>query len=56
MKKKLLSLLVICALLSTLAVLVPTSASAQKSPDGNALRFAAKATTEPVIDGEIDDI
>ena len=56
MKKKLLSLLVACTLLSALAVLLPISASAQKSPDGNALRFAAKATTEPVIDGEIDEI
>lgn len=56
MKKKLLSLLVACTLLSALAVLLPIGASAQKSPDGNALRFAAKATTEPVIDGEIDDI
>lgn len=56
MKKKLLSLLVACTLLSALAVLLPISASAQPSPDGNALRFAAKATTEPVIDGEIDEI
>ena len=56
MKKKLLSLLAACMLLSALAVLVPIGASAQKPPDGNALRFAAKATTEPVIDGEIDDI
>lgn len=56
MKKKLLFLLVACTLLSALAVLLPISASAQPSPDGNALRFAAKATTEPVIDGEIDEI
>ena len=43
-------------MLLSLTTVMTVGASAQKSPDGNALRFAAKATTEPVIDGEIDDI
>ncbi len=54
--KKGLSLLCLLAMLLSLTTVMTVGASAQKSPDGNALRFAAKATTEPVIDGEIDDI
>ena len=54
--KKGLSLLCLLAMLLSLATAMTVGASAQPSPDGTALRFAAKATTAPVIDGEIDDI
>ena len=54
--KKGLSLLCLLAMLLSLTTVMTVGTAAQKSPDGNALRFAAKATTEPVIDGEIDDI
>ncbi len=54
--KKGLSLLCLLAMLLSLTTVMTVGTAAQKSPDGTALRFAAKATTEPVIDGEIDDI
>ncbi len=54
--KKGLSLLCLFAMLLSLATAMTVGTAAQPSPDGTALRFAAEATTAPVIDGEIDDI
>lgn len=54
--KKGLSLLCLLAMLLSLVTAMTVGTAAQPSPDGNALRFAAKATTAPEIDGEIDDI
>lgn len=56
MKKKQISVVLVCALVAALAALFAVGASAQPAPNGNSLWFAAKATTEPVIDGEIDEI
>lgn len=56
MKKKQISVVLVCALVAALAALFAVGTSAQPAPKGNSLWFAAKATTEPVIDGEIDEI